>query len=147
MLGDSVVDLQDRIPTQNIVSAEYLRTTAFLEWAMPYRTSDLCRVKAVKHIPACPDLSENYAVLQVFCDNRGSDVSTAYALVPVRLQYGRSNFPVSKSVFGLYLLECGTLYYWARSDVRPTNARPAATSEIRMMLASTSRVAIRLRIA
>lgn len=63
-----------------------------------FRTNDLCRVKAVCCILPCPTVSENYAVLQVFYENSGGGVSTAYAPVSARLQYGCSNFPVSKSV-------------------------------------------------
>jgi hypothetical protein len=53
---------------------------------MPYRTSDLCRVRAVKRIPACPTVSGDYAVLQAFCETCRGDPSTAYVPVPARLQ-------------------------------------------------------------
>jgi hypothetical protein len=63
---------------------------------MPYRTSDLCRVKALKRILVRPTASANYAILQVFYEIRCGNSSISYALVPARLQYGCSNFPVSK---------------------------------------------------
>ena len=51
-------------------------------WA---RTSDLCRVKVVKRVLACPTMSENYAILQVFYETCRGGLSTVYALVPARL--------------------------------------------------------------
>ena len=64
------------------------------------RTSDLCRVKALKPVPARPVASGNYAILQVFYENSHSGLSIPYASVPARLQYGCSNFTALKSVTG-----------------------------------------------
>jgi hypothetical protein len=57
---------------------------------MPYRTSDLCRVKALKRVLAHPTASENCAVLQVFYEICLDGSSIAYAPVLARLQYGCS---------------------------------------------------------
>jgi len=37
---------------------------------MPYRTSDLRRVKALKDMLACPAAPVNYTILQVFYETR-----------------------------------------------------------------------------
>ncbi len=64
---------------------------------MPYRTSDLCRVKALKRVLARPTASGNYTILQVFYEICLVGLSAAYEPVPARLQYGCSNFPTPQS--------------------------------------------------
>jgi hypothetical protein len=56
---------------------------------MPYPTSDLCRVKALKRVLAHPIASGNCAVLQVFYEICLDGSSIAYAPVLARLQYTR----------------------------------------------------------
>jgi hypothetical protein len=63
---------------------------------MPYRTSDLCRVIALKPVLAHPGVSENCAVLQVFYEICLGNSSTPSASILARLQYGCSNFLTSQ---------------------------------------------------
>src|SRR5215204_1247241 len=80
---------------------------------MPYRTSDLCRVKAVKCILACTSKSRNYAVLQVFYEPHRSRVSAASAPVPARLQYGCSKKPQARKPGAFRFPSLAGTSWWA----------------------------------
>ncbi len=61
-------------------------------------------------------------VLQVFYETRRSSLSTAYVSVPARLQYGCSNFPVSKSVSKHHILTWFLRVLWHHCRSRYSRA-------------------------
>jgi hypothetical protein len=46
-------------PRIGVLLSLYLKSGRLLEWAMPYRTSDLCRVKADPYCRGCSPLFKN----------------------------------------------------------------------------------------
>ena len=70
--------------------AFYLQIYIFLSGAEGIRTPDLRLAKADQSILECSSLSGIFDVLQAFCSATGSALSSAYRLVPSRLQYGCS---------------------------------------------------------
>src|SRR5215204_441606 len=70
-------------------------------WSGPdeTRTRDLRHARSNKQVLACPTASDNYAILQVFHGICRGCLSSAYAFVPARLQYGCSNLPAPKASF------------------------------------------------